>query len=51
MGISGGEFGNISGMAENLTRQAARGDWGRAKTSMGEFERNLPERGGRPSRP
>ncbi len=51
LGGRSGEFGNLQDAVENLTRQAARGDWGSAKSSLGEFERSLPERPARPSRP
>ena len=51
LGGRGGEFGNFQGAIENLTRQAARGDWGGARSGVGDFERSLPTRPSRPSRP
>ncbi len=51
LGGRGGEFGNFQGAIENLTRQAARGDWGSARSGIGDLERSLPARPSRPSRP
>ncbi len=34
----------LGGSIEGLTRQAARGDWGRARQGFGDFERSVPKR-------
>ena len=51
LGGRSGEFGNFQGAIENLTRQAARGDWGSARSGIGDLEHSLPVRPSRPSRP
>jgi hypothetical protein len=34
----------LSGSIEGLTRNAARGEWGKARNGVGDFERSLPAR-------
>jgi hypothetical protein len=37
-----GPLQGLGGMIENLTRNAARGEWNRARSGLGDFERTLP---------
>lgn len=38
------KFQKLSGSIDGLTRNAARGEWGRARTGIGDFERSVPKR-------